>query len=249
MSMMNRNSTSPMENSACCCRPARRHRTFAGDGGGEEAHALKRPGILATLPATIMMAMASPMARPTPSTTAAAMPLLAAGTAHPEIGLRSPWRPVPGWPPHTPSARPRRAVSATLMMEGRIMTASTRMAASRLAPRPGRRHADGGHQHEHTHQAVHHRRDACQQAAPPCGARPRDGAGPTLARYTAVIRPTGTPSSERSRRAVDSGEDEGQDAELRAGGGVGRRPHLAEEESGQSDLPDGRETGDRPDTR
>ena len=37
------------------------------------------PGILATLPATMMMAMASPMARPTPSTTAAATPLRAAG--------------------------------------------------------------------------------------------------------------------------------------------------------------------------
>ena len=39
----------------------------------------RRLGMLATLPATIMMAMASPMARPTPSTTAAAMPLFAAG--------------------------------------------------------------------------------------------------------------------------------------------------------------------------
>ena len=38
------------------------------------------PGILDTLPATRMMAIASPMARPTPSTTAAAMPLRAART-------------------------------------------------------------------------------------------------------------------------------------------------------------------------
>ena len=36
------------------------------------------PGILATFPATMMMAMASPMARPTPSTTAVATPLRAA---------------------------------------------------------------------------------------------------------------------------------------------------------------------------
>lgn len=57
------------------------------------------------------------------------------------------------------------------------------------------------------------------------------------------------PQQQRSRRAVDRGEDEGQDAELRAGGGVSRRPHLAEEEFGQSDLPDGRQAGDHPDTR
>ena len=37
-------------------------------------------GILGTLPETMMIAMASPMALPTPSTTAVAMPLLAAGT-------------------------------------------------------------------------------------------------------------------------------------------------------------------------
>ena len=37
-------------------------------------------GDIGILPETIITAMASPMARPTPSTTAAAMPLLAAGT-------------------------------------------------------------------------------------------------------------------------------------------------------------------------
>ena len=36
--------------------------------------------MLGTLPDTIITAIASPMARPTPSTTAAAIPLRAAGT-------------------------------------------------------------------------------------------------------------------------------------------------------------------------
>lgn len=43
--------------------------------------------MLATLPATMMMAMASPMARPTPSTTAVATPLRAGGQDHPEVRL------------------------------------------------------------------------------------------------------------------------------------------------------------------
>ena len=39
----------------------------------------KSLGMLGTLPETMMMAMASPMALPTPSTMAVAMPLFAAG--------------------------------------------------------------------------------------------------------------------------------------------------------------------------
>lgn len=90
-------------------------------------------GILGTLPDTIIMAMASPMARPTPSTTAVATPERAAG--------REMRKMVSMWV--APRARLAssysrgtacRAVSATLMMEGRIITARTTIAASRVAP-------------------------------------------------------------------------------------------------------------------
>ena len=89
--------------------------------------------MLATLPATMMMAMASPMARPMPSTTAAAMPLEAAGTltrntvsmwVAPRARLASSYS----------GGTAFRAVSDTEMMEGRIMMARTMMAQKRLAP-------------------------------------------------------------------------------------------------------------------
>ena len=80
-----------------------------------------------------MTAMASPMARPTPCTIAAAMPLLAAGTET----LKTVSVQV------APSARLAssysfgtafRAVSDMLMMEGRTMMDRTMMAARRVAP-------------------------------------------------------------------------------------------------------------------
>ena len=94
---------------------------------------VKSPGIFDTLPATMMIAMASPMARPTPSTTAVATPLRAAGSVTRKQVSAS----------VAPSARDassyscgtaRSAVSDTLTMDGRIITARTRMAASRHAP-------------------------------------------------------------------------------------------------------------------
>ena len=80
-----------------------------------------------------MTAMASPMARPTPSTTEAAMPLLAAGTDtrnQVSTGVAPRAREASSYSLGTAS----RAVTDTLMMLGRIITASTTMAASRLAP-------------------------------------------------------------------------------------------------------------------
>ena len=66
MIMMNRNSTRPMEKRALRCKAAHRgighlRWQWRWSGSGRLA---KRDGILATLPATMMMAMASPMARP-----------------------------------------------------------------------------------------------------------------------------------------------------------------------------------------
>ena len=94
---------------------------------------VSKPGILATLPATMMMAMASPMARPMPSTMAVAMPLRAAGTLTRNT--------VSIWV--APRARDassysrgtaRSAVSDTETIEGRIITASTMIAARSVAP-------------------------------------------------------------------------------------------------------------------
>ena len=94
---------------------------------------LNRPGILGLLPATIITAMASPTARPMPSTMPAAMPLLAAGTltlnqvsasVAPRARLPSSY----SW------GTALRAVTDTETMLGRIMMLSTRMALSRQAP-------------------------------------------------------------------------------------------------------------------
>ena len=85
------------------------------------------------MPETIITAMASPMARPTPSTTAAAMPLFAAGTDtrnQVSVGVAPRASEASSYSRGTDS----RAVTETLMIDGRIMTARTRMAASRLAP-------------------------------------------------------------------------------------------------------------------
>ena len=94
---------------------------------------VKSPGILETLPATMMMAMASPMARPTPSTTAVATPLRAAGRTTRKLVSIS-VAPSASEASSYSCGTARSAVSDTLMMDGRIITASTRIAASRHAP-------------------------------------------------------------------------------------------------------------------
>ena len=80
-----------------------------------------------------MTAMASPMARPTPRTTAAATPLPAAGSdTRNQVSVSV--APRARDPSSYSRGTARRAVSETLMMEGRIMTVSTKIAASRHAP-------------------------------------------------------------------------------------------------------------------
>ena len=149
--------------------------------------------MLATLPATIMTAMASPMARPMPSTTAAAMPLEAAGTDTRNT--------VSMWV--APSARDAssysrgtalRAVSDTLMMEGRIINGQ-HDDGRKQARSVGqiKQLAHGGNQDDHAHQAVHHGGDAGQQLHRRTH-HPGRQAGATLDRKIAVISPTGTPS-------------------------------------------------------
>ena len=88
---------------------------------------------MGTLPETIMTAIASPMARPTPSTTAAAMPLRAAGTDtrnHVSVAVAPSAREASSYSRGTASS----AVMDTLMMDGRIMIASTMMAARSPEP-------------------------------------------------------------------------------------------------------------------
>ena len=93
----------------------------------------KSPGILATFPETMMIAMASPMARPTPRTMDAAIPLLAAGREtrkYVSVFVAPRARDAASY-----SGGPARsAVSETLMIDGRIIMASTTTAASRQAP-------------------------------------------------------------------------------------------------------------------
>jgi hypothetical protein len=57
ISMINKNSTSAIENSACAEAPT--NKTSRWHGCGEKAYALKSDGIFATLPDTIITAIAS----------------------------------------------------------------------------------------------------------------------------------------------------------------------------------------------
>ena len=86
-----------------------------------------------TFPDTIITAIASPIARPTPKTIAAAMPLFAAGTEtrnHVSVFVAPRASDACSYSSGTAS----NAVMETFTMEGRIITESTMMAASRLAP-------------------------------------------------------------------------------------------------------------------
>ncbi len=138
-------------------------------------------------------AIASPKARPTPRITAAATPLEAAGrltrntvsiSVAPRARLAASYS----------GGTARRAVSATRMTEGSSITASTTMAAKRLAP-SGRRN---------------HLRTAGTSTSIPTSPYTTDGipartstagrstaaslGGASLARNTAHSRPTGAPS-------------------------------------------------------
>ena len=85
------------------------------------------------MPETIITAIASPIARPTPSTTAAAIPLFAAGTdtlKYVSIGVAPSASDASSYSGGTASS----AVSETLIIDGRIIIARTIIAAKRLAP-------------------------------------------------------------------------------------------------------------------
>ena len=69
-----------MEKSACRCKPLEYDISLATAVVRKRTLSKIEPGMFGALPETIITAIASPMARPTPSTTAAAMPLFAAGT-------------------------------------------------------------------------------------------------------------------------------------------------------------------------
>ena len=89
--------------------------------------------MLGTLPETIITAIASPMALPTPSTTAAAMPLFAAGTdtrKYVSTGVAPRAREASSYSLGTASS----AVTETFIIDGNIIMESTMMAASRLEP-------------------------------------------------------------------------------------------------------------------
>lgn len=134
-----------------------------------------------------------------------------------------------------------RAVSDTEMMEGRIMTASTRMAQNRAgAVGQVEGHPHRRHQNHHADETVHHGRDARQQIhcrahqAGQTGRRylGQEHCGHEAHRYAQDNGPGG---------AVDGGKDEGQYAEFGLGGGGG--PLSAEEEVHQPDLADGGQAG------
>ena len=146
------------------------------------------------LPDTIMTAIASPIARPTPRTTAAAIPLFAAGTEtrkQVSVGVAPRASDASSYSRGTASS----AVTGTLMMDGRIITASTIIDASRLAPSgtpkisliPG------------TSTSIPTRpytTDGIPASTPTAACIEFFTArGANFARYTAVKNPIGTPSS------------------------------------------------------
>ena len=137
--------------------------------------------------------MASPMARPTPSTTAAAIPLRAAGTDtlnHVSVAVAPSASDASSYSRGTASS----AVMATLMMDGRIMMASTMMAASRPEP-SGIRNSfrmPGTSTSMPTRPYTTDGIPASRLTAEDTTAFRRGGA--IFARNTAVMNPTGTPS-------------------------------------------------------
>ena len=129
---MKRNSTSAIENSACLWRPPEYDISLA-TAVVRNLTLPKSDGIFGTLPETIMTAIASPIARPTPMTTAAAMPLFAAGTdtlKQVSTGVAPSASDASSYSFGTASS----AVIDTLMMDGSIIIARTMTAARRLAP-------------------------------------------------------------------------------------------------------------------
>ena len=200
-----------------------------------------RDGILATLPDTIITAMASPMARPTPSTTAAAMPLFAAGTDTLKPRLHRAWPRGPATRPHTPrgTASERRDRH---LDDGR---AGSSPPAPRSPPAGLRRPARGtalripGTSTSMPDQAVHHRGDAGQQAHRPVCITAFTRFGASFGQIYRRQKADRHAQHDGPRRAVDAGQDKGQDA-------IRRAPPPSRPRSfrtgiwHKTDLPDGR---------
>ena len=98
--------------------------------------------------------------------------------------------------------------------------------------------ADQGHQHDHAHQAVYHRRDARQQLHGGADHGGGPGRG-QLCQEDGRHQADGHADDHGPGGAVYGGEDEGENAVLGPGGGVGGVPDLAEQEFEQADLADG----------
>lgn len=129
---ININSISATEKSASLCSPDEYDISLA-TAVVRKRTLLKIPGIFATLPDTIITAIASPMLLPIPITTEASIPLFAAGIVilnmvsvlvAPKANEASSY----SW------GTARRAVSDTEIMEGSIIIAKTIIAEKRLAP-------------------------------------------------------------------------------------------------------------------
>ena len=99
----------------------------------------------------------------------------------------------------------------------------------------------GGHQHLHAQQAEHHAGDAGKQLDGRDHHRAHLRAG-RLGQEHRREQADGHTDEGGTQRTVHTGQDKGQDAELRVGGGGG--PLGAKQEPEQADLVDGRNTGE-----
>ena len=90
-------------------------------------------GILATFPATIITAIASPIALPTPKTTADAIPLFAAGTTTLKM-VSILFAPKAKLPNSYSTGTASMAVIETLIIDGKIITAKTIIAENKEEP-------------------------------------------------------------------------------------------------------------------
>ena len=107
--------------------------------------------------------------------------------------------------------------------------------------------ADARHEHQHTHKAVHDRRDAGEQARRLASQHGLELRRRDLGEIHRRQKADGHAEDDRARRAVNTCQNKRQNAVLRL---CRRRcPHLAEQERHEPDLPDGGDAGDDRDTR
>lgn len=104
-----------------------------------------------------MTAIASPIARPDAENHRRGDSAFCSGDGDAEAGLRRRWPPMASDASSYSRGTASSAVTDTLMMDGRIITASTIIDASQAR---SVRHVEyfsySRHQHQHSHEAVHH---------------------------------------------------------------------------------------------